>query len=99
MTRFLCLAKLAAVLEMFDDFTSHCTIGYIEIDFTIQMNVAHNRRISIDSYFWWLFTEPEESAEPRASTLYDNISFDNVAIGEKDTAVASLHILAYTRAA
>ena len=48
MTRFLCLAKLAAVLEMFDDFTSYCTIGYIEIDFTIQMNVAHNRRISID---------------------------------------------------
>jgi hypothetical protein len=46
MTRFLCLAKLAAVLEMFDDFTSYCTIGYIEIDFTIQMNVAHNRRIS-----------------------------------------------------
>jgi hypothetical protein len=41
----------------------------------------------------------DESAEPRASTLYDNISFDNVAIGEKDTAVASLHILAYTRAA
>ena len=44
MTRFfVSLAILVDALKMFDNFTSYYTIGYIEGDFTIQVDVAHDR--------------------------------------------------------
>ena len=66
---------------MFDHVSDFGSIGNVEVDFAIQMDIAPDSRVGIDNDFGGSAFEAKDSIEPGSPALYYNVAFDDAAIG------------------
>ena len=66
---------------MFDHVSDFGSIGYVEVDFAIQVNITPNGRVGIDNDSGVSAFEAKDSIEPGSPALHDNVALDDAAIG------------------